>query len=365
MRRFVMKYPRSVIDSHYHIENWQDREGRNIFDSIRQYKEGKGFHSVNLCALTSYYHGSQMVSGAENNILLALCKLHYPELYIHGGLVYEDFPVPQNTTAGFDPLTQYAELMEIGFDGIKILETKPDQAKLIGRSFDDPFYDPFFSAAEQDSTHFIFHVADPLTCWGPQGSYADGRPLPLPYGDGTYPAKEALYDQVLTVLENHPTLKFTFAHFFFMSDEMERLESIFQKFPNVCVDLTPGVEMYGSFGKYPAYTKDFFTKYSDRILFGTDSNDNDYQEGNWDIGQQVFDFLTTDKDLDAWGYQFKGIQLDNASADKILYKNFLKRVSQTPKPINAPALIAYYEKYKPLIKRHDLIQPIESALTAL
>lgn len=360
-----MQYSRPVLDSHYHIQNWNDREGRNIFESIRQYREKKGFYGMNLCALTSYHHGAEMVAGVENNILVALCKLRFPQLYIHGGLVYEDFPAPQSTAEGFDALTQYRELMEIGFDGIKILETKPDQAKLISKAINDPFYLPFFAAAEADGTHFIFHVADPLSCWGPQGYYEDGRPLPLPYADGSYPSKEALYHQVLSVLEQFPNLKFTFAHFFFMSDETERLAGIFDRFPNVCVDLTPGVEMYGSFGKYPAYTKDFFTKYSDRILFGTDSNDNDYQEGNWDIGQQVFDFLTTDKDLDAWGYQFKGIQLDNASADKILYKNFLKRVSQTPKPINAPALIAYYEKYKPLIKRHDLIQPIESALTAL
>lgn len=359
-----MKYDRCVLDSHYHIQNWNDREGRNIFDSIRQYKDGKGFHSVNLCALSSYHHGAEMVSGAENNILMALCKLHFPDLFIHGGLVYESFPVPQSITEGFDPLTQYRELMEIGFDGIKILETKPDQAKLIGCPFSDPFYEPFFAAAAQDGTHFVFHVADPITCWGPQHYYANGNPLPLPYGDGTYPAKEALYEQILTVLENHPTLNFTFAHFFFMSDEMERLGNIFDKFPNVCVDLTPGVEMYGSFGQDVAYTREFFSKYSDRILFGTDSNDCDHQAGNWDIGQQVFDFLTTDKALDAWGYQFKGIQLDNAAADNILYKNFLQKVSPTPKGINTPALIAYYEKYRHLIKRHDLIGPIEAALNA-
>lgn len=357
-----MQYPRCVLDSHYHIQNWNDREGRSIFESIRQYKDGKGFRSVNLCALTSYHHGSQMISGAENNVLLALCKLRFPELYIHGGLIYESFPAPKNTAEGFDPLTQYHELMEIGFDGIKILETKPDQAKLIAKAFTDPFYEPFFAAAETDGTHFIFHVADPLTCWGPQGHYADGRPLPLPYGDGTYPAKEELYSHVLTVLDRHPQLKFTFAHFFFMSDETERLTGIFDRFPNVCVDLTPGVEMYGSFGKNPETTKEFFTKYADRILFGTDSNDCDYHEGNWDIGQQVFDFLTTDKHLDTWGYQFQGIALDDASADNILFKNFLRRVSEVPKPINVQALKAYYEKYKHLIQRHDLIAPIEAEL---
>ena len=357
-----MPYPRCVLDSHYHIENWTDREGRNLFDSIRQYKEGGGFRSVNLCALTSHHDGDKMLSGAENNILLALCKLHCPELFIHGGLVYEAFPVPETVTPGFDLLTQYKELMDIGFDGIKILETKPDQAKRIRKPLTDPLYAPFFAAAESDGIHFIIHVADPLTCWGPQGYYADGRPLPLPYGDGTYPTKEELYSQVLTVLERHPDLKFTFAHFFFMSDEMGRLAAIFQKHPKVCVDLTPGVEMYGSFGKDPAYAKAFFTQYADRILYGTDSNDNDYQEGNWDIGQQVFDFLTTDKDLDAWGYQFKGIQLDSDIADQILYQNFLRRVSDTPKQINLSALIAYYQKYKHLIRRQDLIAPIENAL---
>ena len=36
------------------------------------------------------------------------------------------------------------------------------------------------------------------------------------------------------------------------------------------VDLTPGIEMYHNFSRDPQATRDFFLRYQERILFGTD-----------------------------------------------------------------------------------------------
>jgi len=75
---------------------------------------------------------------------------------------------------------------------------------------------------------------------------------------------------VINVLQRHPDIKVVFAHFFFMSAQLERLGEYLDRYPNMCVDLTPGIEMYRNFSKNPEGARNFFRKYQDRILYGTD-----------------------------------------------------------------------------------------------
>lgn len=80
-------------------------------------------------------------------------------------------------------------------------------------------------------------------------------------------------DDTIKVVEAHPQTTFIFAHGLFMlqSDAgMEKLAGIFDKHPNVFVDLS-----YVHNARQPAnYTvakaREFYIKYRDRILFGTD-----------------------------------------------------------------------------------------------
>lgn len=351
-----MKFDKKVIDSHYHIYNWFDKNGKTFWETTGAYRDGRGFRNVNINTLPS------VKRDVSNNIMVALYKLYHPDFYAHGGLIYDTYPVPAVMTEGMDPLTQYKELMEIGFDGIKMLETKPTEIKAIGRTVDDPLYADFFAAVEQDGTHMVWHVNDPDIFWDINKIPADCLEAGWYYGDGTYPAYETIYKQALAVLERHPSLKVSFAHFFFLSEDPERLEEIFAKYPGVSVDLTPGVEMYGGFGKRCQYYYDFFNRYADRIEYGTDAHDGG--EGyNWVIADTVYRFLTTDDDFDIWDYQFKGLKLPEETTEKILWKNFAGRVGETPKPINVAALKAYVEKYKHLIQDEKVRELILDAIS--
>ena len=78
------------------------------------------------------------------------------------------------------------------------------------------------------------------------------------YGDGTYASNEEVYRQINRVLEKHPNLCVNFAHFFFYSCYPEKLEEIFNRYPNVGVDLTPGGEMYFGFDDNREYYLKFF-----------------------------------------------------------------------------------------------------------
>lgn len=351
-----MKFNRQVIDGHYHIERWARKDGMSFLDSTGEYQNGRGIRAVNLCSLPCCipsWLGTPL--GVDINIACALYKLKHPETYVHGGLSYHEFPMTSPLPEGMDMLSQYRDMMALGLDGIKILETKTKEQKLWGLRICDALYEPFFAAAEADGTHFVWHVADPLLMWEPGQMYADG----------SYPSQEDTFRDVFTVLDRHPNLNVTFAHFFFMSDTPERLEEIFAKYPNVNVDVTPGAEMFGSFGKNREYYREFFVRNADRISYGTDATDWFGTYVNFEAADNVYHFLTTDRQMDFWGYQCQGLALDEDTLCKILWKNFQRRVSPAPKTVTPQALKAYLEKYRPMMCVPEMIEKLEEEISKL
>jgi len=353
-----MEYKYPVVDDHYHIYNWKDGQNRPFWETTDNYWAGRNFRAVNINALPAF--------DVSCNIITALYKLYKPKTYIHGGITYDEIPLPAVMTEGMDPLTQYRELMEIGFDGIKMIETKPDRVKAMQRPVCDPLYHAFFDAVEADGTHMVWHVADPAEFWdkdlAPAFSFENG----WFYGDGTFPSYEEIYAQVFAVLDRNPNLKVTFAHFFFLSGDPVRLEALFAKYPNMNVDLTPGGEMYASFHKDPAYYRDFFTRHAARIQFGTDASDDaSVVDDNLNIADCVYRFLTTDDEYHLWENPVHGIRLDDEAVEKILSENFLRRVSETPKAINKAALKRYIAKYRHLIRDPQVLADIDAAAERL
>lgn len=351
-----MEYNKPMIDSHYHNYGWYNHGDRDFFEVTEEYMRALNYRTININALPS------VEWDVSNNIMAALFKLRHPEVYAHGGLIYDTYPVPDVVTPGMESEVQYRELMDIGFDGIKMLETKPTEMKVIGRGVDDSIYEGLFAAAERDGTHMVWHVGDPATFWDPELAPPDCIENGWFYGDGTFPTLEEIYAQVFNVLDRHPKLKVTFAHFFFMSEQRQRLEQVFEKYPYANVDLTPGSEMYGSFGADSEGYREFFTKYADRIEYGTDCSDEGILPNHIKHVGVILRFLTSDEEQDVWNWHFRGLGLDEQSLDKILGGNFLRRVSQQPKPINVAALKAYVAKYRHLVKDAQVLANIDAEL---
>lgn len=351
-----MNFEKQVVDSHFHLYGWYNHGDHAFWECAEDYMSGLNLRAININALPS------VERDVSNNIIAALFKLRHPDVYAHGGLIYDTYPVSTGMTPGMEPEQQYQELMDIGFDGIKMLETKPTEAKVIGRPVDDMLFDGMFAAAERDGTHMVWHVGDPAPFWNPELAPQSCIEAGWFYGDGTFPTLEEIYGQVFHVLDQHPNLNVTFAHFFFMSEERERLAQVFQKYPNVNVDLTPGSEMYGSFGAdYEGY-RAFFARYADRIEFGTDCSDEGITVNNLTHAGIVYRFVTTDEDFDVWDYRFKGLNLEEEVQDKILSRNFLRRVGLQPKPINVGALKAYAAKYRRLVMDKQVLAKIDAEL---
>ena len=342
-----------IIDTHLHIEAWENGEYPSFTDCFEGHKKDAGLHTVNICAV-----GSAQTLIA-NNIMVGFYKLLHPDTYVHGGVNHFRLPT-EEAEKGLDLVTQYRELMAIGFDGIKMLEGKANLYKLVNTPLDSDYYDAFFAACEADNTHVLAHINDPEEFWDERFATDELKAKGWFYGDGTYIKNTEMYAQIDHILEKHPALKITFAHFFFRSANPEILETMFAKYPNVAVDLTPGGEMYVNFNKRPAYYKRFFHTYSDRIVFGTDGSFPKHMDEMTWLCDRVFRYVATDDETEAWGdTSLTGIALNKWDVERIMAGNFLRRVGEAPKPINKDALRAYIAKYKDDVQNEATRREIE------
>lgn len=342
MNKEFPKVKHKVIDSHLHLYDYIDENGNYFFDCFEEYRKEMGLAGLNLCALPSGYG-----SDVTNNLMCAVYKLINKDTFAHAGLLYDKYPMGDTLPDGMDFVTQLDELETIGFDGIKMIEGKPTAHRTIGKNLLNPNHDKFFAEAEKRGTHITFHVNDPKEFWTTEGlDY---------YGDDTFATHEELYRQAYKILENHPNLKVTFAHFFFKSEHPEDLARLFEKYPNMCVDLTPGWEMYLSFYENKEYFKNFFEKYSKRIMLGTDAYFPRPSECSMWLVDRVYRFLSSPDVVKAVADRYEsGLCINDDALNDITYKNFENRIAKTPKPINKQALKNYYQKYKHLMTEKDI-----------
>lgn len=162
-------------------------------------------------------------------------------------------------------------MRRLGCDGLKLIEGKPNMRKIMPcPDFDDPAWDPLWDYAEKTGLPILWHVNDPESCWGkPEDAPRHIRMAGELYDD-TFINNEVQYRQILNILDRHPNIKIIFAHLFFLSAQLPRLSEILDKYPNIMVDITPGLEIYVNLSKHPEEAKSFFEKYQDRIIYGTD-----------------------------------------------------------------------------------------------
>ena len=342
------KINEKIIDGHLHIEAFNNKEVGSFLNSFETYREAMNLDAVNICSLNCHQRG------VANNIMIALYKLVNKNTYAHGALDHIVKPIAKNPD-GMDLVTQYKELMEIGFDGIKLIEGKPTILKPLGGSLVTPELDAVYNEMEKDGCHVVFHVNDPDEFWdddlAPDWAKANG----WFYADGTYPDFWEVVDQVNSILDKYPKLNVTFAHFFFFAKYPEKLEAMFKKYENMAVDITPGGEMYFAFEDNHDFYVDFFKKYSNRILVGTDATFPWEVKGyTWCI-DRLYNFIATDNVKKAFGDRMlRGLNLQGSDKENILYANFERRVGRdTPKEINKEKLLQYYEKYKSLLSEEE------------
>lgn len=306
---------------------------------------------------------------------LHLKATHPDKVYVFGGL--DISPLFMTPDIAGEAFADYVDVLcEMGVDGIKMIEGKATIRKQLPiPDFDAPVYAPYWEKLAQTQTPLIFHVNDPESFWDAEEVPQWAREMGWFYGDGTYVDNEDQYRQVLNVLNRHPDLNVTFAHFFFLSAQLERLAGYLDRYPNMHVDLTPGIEMYFNFAADPQKARDFFLQYQDRIIYGTDIGARALltdREAGIETEESlarievVRGFLENDGpfNLTHRGFLFGGLEatfygvhLPDTVLDKIYYGNFSRNAGLKPKPINPKAILEECERLEIMINAMAGVQP--------
>ena len=166
---------------------------------------------------------------------------------------------------------------EVGFGakGIKFfkamgLGARDADDKLI--HIDDARFDPIMARAAKLNAVVAIHVGDPKAFFEPptpQNERWDELQLAPDwsfYGQD-YPPLLELWKQTERLVSRHPRTTFLFIHLG-MAEDIDFMGKLLDAHPNVYLDTSARVP---EFGRHPVEKqRHFFTKFQDRILFGTD-----------------------------------------------------------------------------------------------
>ncbi len=304
--------------------------------------------------------------------------LNPTKIFVFGSLDVTQYFM-HNKSVGKHFVRYVKRILHCGCDGIKMVEGKPDVRRMVPiPDFDLSAWEPFWSFAEEIGLPILWHVNDPEEFWDESKIPSWAKSQGWYYGEETI-NNEVQYAQVLTVLKRHPNLKIIFAHFFFMSAQLERLSKIFDDFPNVCVDLTPGIEMYVNLSSNQEAAVQFFEKYQTRILYGTDIGARCVLSNEFEINRAesanrsniVRTFLSkqgqftikSDGDflIGMEDFELHALNLKPEITRKIFYDNFLRIVGGKPNKVNPKMVIKECKKIKSMIKVMSLLKLISVA----
>lgn len=355
-----------VVDGHIHFPH------PDLMDDLLAVMETMRVARANLVAVPD-------LQAINQNPALIHFKAHHPRrVYVSGALDYTQMWADP-AQAPESLASQVATLKAIGFDGLKMVEGKPAVRKLVGLHFDGPEYAGLWAALEEQGFPVVFHVADPEEFWDARRCPDWARAQGWFYGDGTYILKEELYAEVERVLERHPGLRVAFAHFYFLSADLVRAGEFFDAHPSVCLDLTPGVEMYLNFARNPDAARDFFIQYQDRLVYGTDigagSVQRDPAQGldradalgrTWIVREFLergTPFVAPEElghrlGMDASG--FHGIGLPRDVLEKIYHANFERLFGAAPAQLDRDAAQAELERMAAVIDARAGGEPVDS-----
>lgn len=215
------------------------------------------------------------------------------------------------------------------------MDLKDENGKFV--MVDDEQLDPILDYLAENDIPLLGHNGEPLDCWLPieemtfnQGYYS-AHPEYHMYLHPEYPSYEDQINARDKMLEKHPDLTFMGAHLGSLEWSLDELAKRLDRFPNMHVDLTRLSNLKLHTFNNRQKTRDFFIKYQDRLIYGTDNAinvTNDPVEFKKDIHDgwlNEWKFYATDEkiNLEAYG-AFDGLKLPKEVIDKIYLKNALR-----------------------------------------
>jgi predicted TIM-barrel fold metal-dependent hydrolase len=233
-----------------------------------------------------------------------------------------------------------------GAAGVKVwknigMVAKDKEGKFI--MIDNQKFDPVFDYLEKKGMPVCGHLGEPKNCWLPveemtvnnDKKYFREHPEYHMYLYHNFPSYEDQIKAIDNMLLKHPDLHFSGAHLGSLEWSIDELAKHFDMFPNSTVDMADRMcHLEKQAEEDWQKVHDFFIRYQDRIIYGTDQGDwvgaepdsVKLKENVLAVWKRDWKFLTTDELMTSWEVDgtFKGLKLPKKVVTKIYYENAAK-----------------------------------------
>ncbi|MDR2763855.1 MAG: amidohydrolase [Tannerella sp.] len=271
----------------------------------------------------------------------------YPEWFDFLGT----FPVDGfgSPTFSDDILLRVQECIAAGARGIKIWKNIGMTLKDADGNYvmaDDPVFDPVYAWLEQEGLPLAAHLGEPRNCWLPYDEITMGNDLNYytkhpeyhMYQHPEVPSCDAQIAARDHILAKYPRLMFVGAHIGSLEWNLDEVARRFERYPNFHVDLSARlghVQLQTLQDRQKVY--DFFVKYQDRILYGSDDGPIDgnaqqveeHHRALHETWRRQWLFLATGETIPADKFNtpnppqtIEGLRLPKSVIDKLFLENF-------------------------------------------
>ena len=316
------------IDAHYHILTREE----NSLDQARH----DNFKLINI---NTFWGCCEDVVDAHHT-LRALKQQHPASMEFTATFCldgWDDAGWAENTTAWIDQCIGDGALAVKVWKNIGMGFRSSDSALVM---IDDPQFSPVFSYLEDRGIPLAGHLGEPRNCWLPleemttksDSSYYAQNPQFHMYLHPDAPSYEEQLAARDRMLENHPRLVFIACHLASLEWSVDEMARFLDRFPTASLDLAArmGQLYYQTVGERKK-VRNFFIRYQDRLLYGTDIADRggcreSFQDHLHQTWLTDWEFLVTDNRMSSNRIDdsFRGLKLPKEVVDKIYAANARK-----------------------------------------
>lgn len=245
-----------AIDAHNHLDSMEPRDVLAIMDACGIER------TLNITMKT----GDEAVA--------ILRKFHAADRDRFATMAWMDWAGIESATFWPRLTDHFERMVEAGACGLKLwkdlgLRLRDERGRLL--RIDDERLAPLFEKAAELDVPIMFHTADPDAFFQPIDRFNERYEELAAHPDWAFPDAEFSKPELLAqrdrVFARHPDTRFVAAHLAESSENLDRVAAMLERHANVCVDMSARV---AELGRQPYRARNFFLRFSDRILFGAD-----------------------------------------------------------------------------------------------
>jgi len=315
-------------DAHYHIYS---TENNSLEQALKD--------NFKLLAINTYSEDCERVVNIQEQSAKLLKK--YPANFACTATFcldgWDDSTWVENTISWID------KCLDEGAIAVKVwknigMEFRDKDSVLI--MIDDPKFDPIFKHLAEKGIPLVGHLGEPKNCWLPfeemttknDSNYFANNPKYHMYLHPEFPSYEEQMASRDRMLDKNQDLVFVGCHLASLEWSVDELAAWLDKYPNTAVDMAARMgQLFYQTRENRDKVRDFFIKYQDRILYGTDIIDrgqekNQFQKRMHDTWLKDWEYLVTDQKLTSSliNGEFNGLKLPKEVVDKVYTTNAKK-----------------------------------------